>query len=160
MLKLVVAVLALVLASTASAARWKDLRVDASSEAAFERSLAAFKDELSAARRYVLGEALKDIWVKGTLEAEAAQREYTADDYYKQLHGLGYEQIVTLTDPSGDTAKARHRTMLATLAPAPLPRRMPSVGPRPAGGWGSTPESLAQGMQQCHCGAPNGEQGN
>ena len=45
MLKLTVAVLAVALAGTASAAGWRSLRVDASSEAAFEQSLAVFKDE-------------------------------------------------------------------------------------------------------------------
>ncbi len=42
MLKLTVAVLAVVLAGTASAERWRDLRVDASSEDAFAKSLEAF----------------------------------------------------------------------------------------------------------------------
>jgi hypothetical protein len=109
MLTRAIAVLAIVLAGTANAAGWKDLRIDASSETAFEQSLAEFKEELRLPRRYVFGEALKDIWVKGNQEAEAAQREYTAADYYQQLHGLSYEQVVTFSDPSGDTAKARYR---------------------------------------------------
>lgn len=159
MLKLTVAVLAVALAGGASAAGWKSLRVDASSEAAFEQSLAVFKEKLSPARRFVFGEALKDIWIKGTQEAEAAEREYTAADYYRQLHGLGYEEIVVFTDPSGDTARDRYRTA-SLLQPRPVSSPRPSWGTRPAGGWGTTPESIAQGMQQCHCGAPNGPQGN
>jgi hypothetical protein len=160
MLKLTVALLAVALAGTASAAKWKDLRVDASSEAAFEQSLAAFKQKLSPARRYVFGEALKDIWIKGTQEAEAAQREYTAADYYRQVHGLGYEQLVVVTDPSGATAKDRYRTASVRLRPRIVTASMPAMGTRPAGGWGSTPESLAQGMTACGCGQPNGYQGN
>jgi len=160
MLKLTVAVLAVALAGTAGAASWKALRVDASSEAAFEQSLAAFKEKLSPVRRFVFGEALKDIWVKGTQEAEAAARQYTAADYYRQIHGLGYEQVIVFTDPSGERAKDRYRTASSRLAPRTVSAAMPSMGTRPAGGWGSTPESLAQGMQQCHCGAPNGPQGN
>ena len=105
MLKLTFAVLALALAGTASAGNWRKLRVDASSEAAFEQSLAVFKDELTPARRLVFGEALQDIWVQGVREAAAVQREYTAADYYRQLDGLSYDEIVTFTDPSGKTAR-------------------------------------------------------
>src|SRR4029077_13194043 len=119
MLKLTIAVLAFALAGTASADNWRKLRVDASSEAAFEKSLAVFKDELSPDRRYVFGEALKDIWIKGATEAEVAQREYTADDYYRQVDGLSYEEIVTLTDPTGATARARKNQALASSRSAP-----------------------------------------
>lgn len=109
MLKLLVAVLAVALAGTAVAG-WRDLRVDGSSEEAFATSLEAFKAELSPARRYVFQEALMDIWIQGAEQAETEQREYTADEYYRQLDGLRYEEIVKLTDPSGDTAKDRYRT--------------------------------------------------
>src|SRR5690348_12159968 len=109
MLKLTVAVLAIVLASSA-AAGWRNLRIDGSSEEAFAKSLDEFKDKLSPAHRYVCGEALKDIWVQGERAAQAEQREYTDSEYYAQVHGLGYKEIVTLTDPTGDTAKERYRT--------------------------------------------------
>ena len=109
MLKLTVAVLALALAVTASADGWRDLRVDGSSEEAFARSLTAFKDELSRAREYVLGEALIDIWNEGSKAAEAEQREYTADEFYRLVDGLRYEEVVNYTDPTGDTAKTRYR---------------------------------------------------
>jgi hypothetical protein len=127
MLKVTVALLAVALASSASAAGWKSLRVDGSSEAAFAQSLAAFKDKLSPARRYVFGEALKDIWLQGTKRAEAEQREYTAGDYYRQIDGLGYEAIVALLDPTGETARQRRaayyrtdegRQMAARVGPA------------------------------------------
>jgi hypothetical protein len=109
MLKLTVGVLAVVLAGTASAAGWRDLRVDGSSEEAFAKSLERFKDKLSPARRYVLGEALKDIWIEGDNAAQAEQREYTDAAYYARVDGLSYEEIVTLTDATGDTAKDRYR---------------------------------------------------
>jgi len=108
MLKLTVAVLAFALAGSA-AAGWRDLRVDGSSEGAFARSMTAFKDALSPSREYVFGEALKDIWTQSATAAEAEQREYTADEFYRQLDGLRYEEVVTLTDPTGDTAKTRFR---------------------------------------------------
>jgi hypothetical protein len=103
--KLVIALLAVALGSTASAAGWRSLRVDASSEAAFEQSLAEFKDKLTPGRRYVFSEVLQDVWFAGARAAEAEQREYTAEEYQRQLHGLSYEEIVTLLDPTGETAK-------------------------------------------------------
>ena len=108
MLKLTVVVLAVALAGTA-AAGWRDLRVDGSSKAAFEQSVAAFKEELSAERQHVFQGALMDIWIQGTTEAKANQRDYTTTDYYLELHGLSYEEVVTFTDPTGETAKARAR---------------------------------------------------
>jgi hypothetical protein len=109
MLKLLVAILAAAVVGSASAAGWRDLRVDGSSEAAFVHSLAAFKDKLSPTRRHVFGLALQDIWVAGRKAAEAQQREYTAGDYYAQLDGLGYEQVISLADPTGETTRARYR---------------------------------------------------
>jgi hypothetical protein len=109
MLKLTVATLVIALAGTAGAAGWKDLRIDGTSEAAFNQSLAAFKAELSPERNKVFTDALMDIWVQGTVAAKNDQREFTVDDYYKQLDGLGYEQVVTFTDPTGATANERYR---------------------------------------------------
>ena len=108
MLKLAVAVLAVALAGTA-AAGWRDLRVDGSSEDAFTQSMAAFRKELSPARQFVFGEALKDIWIQSETAAEAEQRDYTADEYYGVLDGLSYDDVVKYTDPTGDTAKERYR---------------------------------------------------
>lgn len=143
MLKLTVAVLALALAGTAGAAGWRSLRVDASSEAAFEQSLAELKDKLSPGRRYVLGEVLKDIWLHGNQIAEAEQRGYTTADYYRQIDGLGYEEIVEFVDPTGKTAKryraaynprltgdrAVHRAIAGAAMPkSPWPERPPDIG--------------------------------
>ena len=164
MLKLTVAVLALTLAGTASADNWRKLRVDASSEAAFSQSLDVFKEKLAPDRQYVLGAALKDIWIQGAKEAEASQREYTADDYYRQVHGLTYEGIVTLTDPTGATARARRNQALVSarsgVTRVASAGHAPPMGQRPAGGWGVGAENLAQQQQGCHCMAPNGQQGN
>ena len=109
MLKLAVAVLTLALAGVVNAAGWSSLRIDSSSEAAFQQSLAAFQEKLPPARRQVFGQALLDIWRQGKADAEADQREYTATDYQRQLHGLSYDEVVTFTDPTGATAKARQR---------------------------------------------------
>jgi hypothetical protein len=136
MLKLTVAMVAIALAGTASAAGWRSLKVDGSSEDAFAQSLAEFKEELSAPRAYAFGEALKDIWVQGVQAAEAEQREYTAADYYRQVDGLRYGQVVTFTDPTGKTAKRRSREGArmtspprAALASSPWPTPPPPIGP-------------------------------
>jgi len=108
MLKLIVAVLIVALAGTAGAAGWKDLRIDGTSEAAFQRSLTAFNDALSPERHQVFTAALMDIWLQGTAEAKINERLYTVSDYHSQLNGLSYEQVVTFTDPTGETAKQRY----------------------------------------------------
>jgi len=170
MLKLTVAVLVVALAGTASAEGWRNLRIDATNEASFAQSVEAFKDKLSLRRRYAFAQALQDIWVQGVAAAKAADREYTASEYFRQIDGFGYDEVVTLLDPTGETAQARYREAAYRYAytaarqnqrafsPARSP--WPTNQSRPAGGWGSTPESVAQGMQQCHCGAPNGPQGD
>ena len=142
MRKLMVGVLWVALTSTAGAEGWRDLRVDGSSEEAFARSLEAFKDKLSPARRYVLAEALKDIWSQGAQAAAAEQREYTERDYYAELDGLGYKGIVTLTDPSGDTAKDRYRTAsLSNRYSRPSMPAYPGTADRgsPPIGWSGQP---------------------
>src|SRR5262245_37014314 len=101
MLKLTVAVLAVVLASSASAAGWRKLRIDASSDTSFRQSVALFQDKLSPSRRVAFAMSLRDIRNHGLQLAEEQQREYTDADYQRQLHGLGYEEVVTLTDPTG-----------------------------------------------------------
>lgn len=162
MLKLIVAVLAVALAGTASAAKWRDLRVDGSSAEAFAQSLETFKEELSSARRQVFGKALQDIWVEGAKKADAEQREYTAVEYYRDVDGLSYDEIVTFTDPTGDTAKTRYREASlmargagpsATAAPWP-------ANPSPATGIrGLDAAGLAQQQQQMGTLNPNGALG-
>ena len=107
-MRFIVAMLSLVLAGTASAAGWRDLRIDASSEAALQESVATFQEKLSPSRRLAFFRSLQDIWLIGTRTAEEQQREYASADYLRQLHGLGYEEVVKLTDPTGK-AEGRYR---------------------------------------------------
>jgi len=104
MLKLTVAVLAVVLAGTASAAGWRDLRIDASSAASYSESIATFQQKLSPSRRIAFARSLNDIWLRGSQLAEERQIEFTDADYFGVLHGLRYEEVVTLADPSGKKA--------------------------------------------------------
>jgi hypothetical protein len=98
MLKLTVVVLAFALAGSASAAGWRSLRLDATSEAAFEQSVEVFKDKLSPSRRHAFEGALQDIWTQRV----PSKRQYTKEDYYAELDGLSYEQVVRILDPTGE----------------------------------------------------------
>lgn len=123
-LKLALALFAGALVATAGAANWKDLRVDASSEAAFRHSLDSFKKELSPERQQVFTAALADIWLEGTAHAKTEQREFSVAEYYRQLDGLSYEQVVTFTDPTGETAKQRYedaKRNISSYSPPPAP---------------------------------------
>jgi hypothetical protein len=102
MLKLTVAVLAVALASSASAAGWRKLRIDASSDTSFQESVALFQDKLSPSRRVAFAMSLRDIEQEGKTRARAEQRDYTRADYLRQLDGLSYEEVVTLTYPTGN----------------------------------------------------------
>ena len=105
MVKLTVAVLTVALAGTASAAGWRDLRIDATSEASFGQSVELFRDKLTKSRKHAFERALQDIWTQRTQDATAEQREYTQEDYYAELDGLSYEQVVRALDPTGEQAK-------------------------------------------------------
>ena len=99
-------VLAVVLAGSASAAGWRKLQIDGSSEAAFQESVALFQDKLSPSRQMAFALSLQDVWLQGTQRANAVQREYTSADYFQELDGLGYDEVVKLTDPTGGKAKS------------------------------------------------------
>ena len=158
MLKVTIAVLAVALAGSAGAAGWRSLRVDGSSKEGFDTSVAEFKEKLSPARYQVFLMALKDVWEQGTEKAEAEQREFTTDDYLQQLDGLRYEQVVTVTDPTGDTAKARLRDAVARAYGSPRAVAMgnsattgqaPSHGIRGLG-WNQTPQGANQACGGCY----------
>jgi hypothetical protein len=147
MLKLTVTVVAVALAGSASAAGWRSLRIDASSEDAFNESVAALKEKLPRVRRAVFAWALQDIWVQGTNAAAADQREYALSDYLREVDGLGYKEVVVFTDPSGDKADRYWDRAYATLfgpgnpgrvglqnGQAPGPGDPQYRGPR-SGGW-------------------------
>ena len=119
MLKLAVAVLAFALAGSANAAGWRKLRIDASSEAAFDQSVATFQKKLSPSRRMAFVQSLRDIELEGPNRAAAEQTEYTRADYLQQLHGLTYGEVVTLTDPTGKTAAGYRRAYYYYHARAP-----------------------------------------
>lgn len=114
MQKLTVVVLAVAFAGTASAAGWRDLRIDASSEAAFTASVATLQKTLPPVRRFAFEHSLRDLWAQGVQRATTEQSEYTSADYFRQLDGLAYEEVVKLADPTGETRKQRYRAASLT----------------------------------------------
>jgi hypothetical protein len=126
MLKLTVAVVAVALAGTASAAGWRNLRIDASSEASFAESVATFQDKLSPSRRIAFVRSLQDLWFERTESATAEEREYTSAEYRQELDGLSYEEVTRLVDPSGERAKRYRAEYYYARA-----------GGAPSAGWGS-----------------------
>ena len=145
MLKLTIAALAVALASTA-AAGWRDLRIDGSSEAGFAESMEAFKEKLPRERRYVFVLAMQDIWVQGVEGAKATDREYTAIEYFRQTNGLGYDEVVTLLDPTGQTARARYREASRLYARA-VPQSYASQVNWPESFTYQTPQMIEQALQ-------------
>ena len=139
MLRIAFAVLALVLAGSASAAGWRKLQIDARSEAAFNESVATFQQKLSPSRRVAFTKSLEDIKRESTQRASAQQREYTTADYLGQLHGLGYNEVMTLADPTGK-AEGRYRAEYyyarGSAGPVGVSRPYPSCcnGPLPVDG--------------------------
>ena len=92
------------LAGTASASGWRDLRIDASSAASYSESIATFQQKLTPSRRIAFARSLQDVWLHGSQLAEERQHEFTDADYFRLLHDLGYEEVVTLADPTGKKA--------------------------------------------------------
>jgi hypothetical protein len=137
-LKLTVGVLAVVLAGSASAAGWRSLRIDASSEDAFDRSVSALTDKLPRVRRVVFERSLQDIWVEGVKAAQAGGRDYTVTDYLRELDGLGYKEVVEFTDPSGDTAERYFDQAYTTIYDRRPPQMaVPNAGASKFPGWSS-----------------------
>jgi hypothetical protein len=126
MLRLTVAVLAFALGSTASAAGWRKLQIDASSEAAFNQSVATFQTKLSPSRRAAFAGSLRDIEQEAKTRAAAEQRDYTRAEYLEQLHGLGYQEVVTLVDRTGKRA-GYYRAAYYQSRPRPSYSNQPGV---------------------------------
>jgi hypothetical protein len=126
MLRLTIAVLAVALVGSASAEEW---RLDAGSHKAFKRSLEAAKVELSPENIQMLGGALKHIWDEGTKAAEAEQRRYSDADYFRQLDGLSFEEVVHFTDATYEAALKYNSASDDVLVFEPFAKPRSSVAP-------------------------------
>jgi hypothetical protein len=125
MLKRTIVLVVVALAGASSGEESTSLRIDASSGRAFERSLVAFRKELSPEHRQALGNALVDIWIAGTQAADAERGKYRKRDYYRQIDGLSYEEAVAFT--TGESAKLRDRQQSVVATERSAPRRSARV---------------------------------
>jgi hypothetical protein len=119
-------VLSIVLATRSSAAGWRKLRIDASSEASFQESVAELQEKLTPSRQLAFARSLQDIWIVNSQLGEEQQREYTQADYFRQLDGLGYEQVVRVTDPTGKKA-GQYRALYYAERAGSTPTRDPAA---------------------------------
>lgn len=99
MSKLTLVIAAIVLAGCARTGAWSDLQIDGRSQSSIDRSVLLIQQELPAFRRERFDMVLADLWITGTLRAEAEGTEYTEDDYFAQLDGLRYEDVLDLAGP-------------------------------------------------------------
>ena len=115
----------------------RSLHFDATDQAAFEASLASFKQELPSYKWQLFAIALGSIWE--TTKAQAAPTRSEADTteaYFARVDGLTYREIVDLADATSPTTRQKYWTAHAngpTFVPAPS-----SSGIFAAGGSGST----------------------
>jgi hypothetical protein len=149
-LRVVLALLAVSVAGSASAG-WRDLRIDASSEAAFTESVAMLQEKLSRTRAGFLTLALHDLWVTGTERAESDGRVFTAEDYLRRLDGLGYEEVLALADPTGVKQRNQYRSMYRTAVENQRRAR--------SGEWSPSPVSFS-GVTGPDPGSPEARSGN
>jgi hypothetical protein len=154
MLKVAVGLMAFVLAGSASAAGWRSLRIDASSEDSFNESVVELREKLPRVRRTVFERSLQDIWVEGMKAAQAEGGEYGVADYLRDVDGLGYKEIVAFTDPSGDTAKRYYDQAYASLYRPPVSAAMPRAT---SGSW--MPERPPREAGESSFGPRGGEPG-
>ena len=93
MRSLIVASLTIVMlmcATSASARGWRDLRIDASSEAGFDESVQQMRDQLPGNRVVLFDLVLQDL-----------KARFAPPEYRQQLNGLGYK-------PSSILARRRY----------------------------------------------------
>jgi len=99
MAKVTYSIVVMALAGCASTRGWRTLYIDGSSQSSLERSVFLIQQELPASRRERFDMVLADLWITGTLNSEAEGAEYTEVEYFAQLDGLRYEDVLELAGP-------------------------------------------------------------
>ena len=99
MRKIVFSIVVMALGGCASTGGWRTLRIDGSSQSSIDRSISLIQQELPAFRREGFDMVLADLWITGTLNAEAEGAEYLENDYFALLDGLRYEDVLNLAGP-------------------------------------------------------------
>ncbi len=121
--RLLICIIFAAVASSAGASGWRDLRIDATTQSAFEKSVADFQRLLPSDRRLYFEVSLQEIWhaVAEGLGPEATMDKATAA-YFKRLDGLRYEQVIRV---GGQEARKTY-VALVPRAMVSLPQGMPA----------------------------------
>lgn len=112
---------AALLTGCASTSGWRALSIDGSTQATFEESVASLQQALPQSRRQRLNFALADIWVAGTIDSALdGSGEYEPEEYFAQLDGLGYRDVIDLATARGSFLSERSAsTRGARKSPVP-----------------------------------------
>jgi hypothetical protein len=143
--KILFATAIMILAGSAGAREWRELRIDASSQARFEQSVARFQRALPKMRRQLFELALADIRLT-SMGSAAGESSSRPEDYFGQIDGLRYREVLDLADATKPTTMWQWMTIYGQ-----------PVQPR----WGNTnlwPQQGFTGTQttfSCGCPFPN-----
>ena len=84
----------------ANAGGWRALHIDGTSQAAFEKSVAAIRQTLPMNKRLQFEVTLQQIWQDVALKAGAeASVDQVARPYFEKLDGLGYKEVIRVGGP-------------------------------------------------------------
>lgn len=127
---------AVVLAGCASTGTWRDLQIDGSSQSSINKSVFLIRQELPTYRRERFDMVLSDLWTTGTLKSEAEGNDYTTNDFFAQLDGLRYEDVLDLAGPDTTprywaVVQARGRAGVQSANNRPWPGTDPNRFPPP-----------------------------
>ena len=110
----------------------RTLQLHATDQAAFEASVASFKQELPSYKWQLFAIALGSIWE--TTKAQAAPTRSEADTteaYFARVDGLTYREIVDLADATSPTTRQKYWAAHANgpaFVPAPWSAQAPANG--------------------------------
>ena len=102
----------------ANAGGWRALHIDGTSQAAFEKSIAAFRQTLPMNKRLQFEVTLQQIWEDVALKAGAeASVDQVAPTYFAKLDGLGYKEVIRVGGPD---AWKTYAALSPTRQPSPV----------------------------------------
>lgn len=99
MQKIVCSLVVVALGGCSSTGVWRTLRIDGGSQSSVDSSVSLIQQELSPVRRERFDMVLADLWITGSLNAEAEGAEYSENDYFALLDGLRYKEVIELAGP-------------------------------------------------------------
>jgi hypothetical protein len=136
MTKFMLSTVVVALAGCASMGAWRELRIDGSSESAFDESLSLLNAELPYSHRQMFALALVDIVrTEGQISGQTSdggEDGYTDEEYRRQLNGLTYAAVIALADQTGPSIWRQYYSGVGRRDPwegRPLPQTDPNRFP-------------------------------